>query len=272
MENFLETILTCKEEELTTIIKEKIYILENMPSTERKTIAPNESKYDYESYYVGFIKNDVKIYFSMDMNYNAGYTLGNYDYLFTFFSKIRELNIKTKIDIIKYLPTFMEEYFGKYCGTDKREEYLIQYKGEATIDCLKGKGLAACSERAAIANNILEMLDTKSIYVTGNVENEQHAFNILIDKNNKYFLLDTTSACGLYDEENNLIGSASYFFKLGEISNKLESFLLEEKTLTFPDLIARKHKDGKVKYEMNGRVKKYTIEPIMLEEIKKRTR
>ena len=73
----------------------------------------------------------------------------------------------------------MDNYLGNFCGEDKRTQYLLQYNGNATIDCFKGKNLAAFSERAAITSNLLEMIGIRCIYVTGTVNKEQHAFNIM---------------------------------------------------------------------------------------------
>lgn len=268
MNDFLNDIISCSDEELENIIKERLFFLESSNSTDRKTIIPNERTDDYGSYYNGFIKNDVKIYFSMDFNPNACYSMSSYDYALSFFKKIKKLGIKNQLDVIKYLSSFMDDYFGAFCGEDKREQFLLQYKGTATIDCFKGKNLAACSERAAITNNLLEMIGIRSIYVTGTVNDEQHAFNIIINKNNQYYILDTSFNCGLYDNQNNILGTIPFFQSLGQLDEQVEKFLMHGEPVRFYERIVRKNNEGLIINEKNGQIRKYSIEPIMLVESK----
>lgn len=268
MDDFFNAVINCSNDELENIIKERIFLLESSNSTDRKIIIPNEMEDDYGSYYKGFIKKDVKIYFSMDFVHNACYSMANYDYILSFFKKIKELGIKSKLEVIRYLSSFMDDYFGKFSGEDKRERFLLQYNGNATIDCFKGKNLAACSERAAITNNLLEMIGIRSIYVTGTVNDEQHAFNIIMNNNDQYFILDTSFNCGLYDMENNFFGTVPFFQLLGKMNEQIEKFLVHKKTLKFYERIARKNDDGSIQDENNGQIRKYSIEPIILEENK----
>lgn len=272
MDDFFKIIINCRDEELEDIIKERMMELESSVSTDRKIIVPNERTYEYGSYYKGFIKSDVKIYFSMEFIPNVCYSLANYDYAISFFKKVKELGIKNKLDVIKYLSSFMDDYFGYFCGDDKREQFLLQYNGGATIDCFKGTNLAACSERAAITNNVLEMIGIKSIYVTGTVNGEQHAFNIIINNNGQYYLLDTAFNCTLYDERNKVLGTVPFFYSLGVMNEQLEQFLMYNKSLRFYDRIARKNAVGVIKYENNAQFRKYSIEPILLEDNKTRSR
>ena len=265
MDDFLNAVINCSDEELENIIKERIFLLESSNSTDRKTIIPNEKSDDYCSYYTGFIKNDVKIYFSMDFVPNACYSMANYDYILLFFKKVKELGIKNKLEVIRYLSSFMDDYFGKFSGEDKREKFLLQYNGNATIECFKGKNLAACSERAAITNNLLEMIGIRSIYVTGTVNEEQHAFNIVMN-NNKYYILDTAFNCCLYDKDNNVLGTVPFFQPLGNMNEQIEDFLMHDKPLKFYERIARKSDDGSILNENNGQIRKYSIESIVLEE------
>lgn len=271
MEDIFQLLLECPEEKIEDIILEKAKQLEEAPSTERKIIIPNESLYGYESYYHGFIKSDVKIFSSMGNSDDECYTLGNYDYLISFFKFIRDSNISNKNDAIISLATFMDQYFGEYCGIDQRADYLKKYDGEATIDVFKGMGLAACSERAAVANNILTMLGANAYFISGEVNGEQHAFNIILNRKNQFRLVDTTSCCGLYDSNNNLVGKTTYINNLGEINDKLEGFLLNEQPLKFYDMIARIDANGKIKYEGNGKIKQYKAEPILLDETKNKS-
>lgn len=264
MDDFLKIIINCSDDEFEHILMERIMLLEDTSSDNRDTIVPNERTYEYGSYYNGFIKKDVKIYFSMEYMPLACYTLGNYDYVFSFFKKIKELGINNKLEVIKYLSSFMDEYFGSFCGVDKREQFLLKYNGNATIDCFKGKNLAACSERAAIVNNILEIIGISCIYVTGTVNGEQHAFNIVIN-NNKYYLLDTAFNCTLYDDKNKVLGTVPFFYSLGVMNGQLENFLMRDVSMQFDDRVTRKMPDGVIKYEKNGQIRKYSIEPIMLD-------
>lgn len=271
MDDFLERIISCNEEEINDIIKEKIYLMEESDSSETKIIIPNEHLYDYGSYYKGFIKYDVKIFPSTDdCSGKVTYMLANYNYIFEFFKSIKKFNINKKINAIFYLSTFLDEYFGNpdTVNPDDRERFLMELNGQATIENLRGKGLAACSERAAVANNLMEMLGLNSIYVTGEVNGEQHAFNIVI-KDNKYFIVDTTNRCGLYDEYNNIIGTVTYYHNLGEINESINLFLTTGERHLYPQKIARK-KDEKIVLVNNGEKKSYCIEPIKMDEEKQK--
>ncbi len=272
MEDFMQSVLNCSDSELERIVISRAMELEDNASTDRKFIMPDESLDDYTSYYHGFIKKDVKIYSSLGNSDDECYTLDNYDYLISFFKYVRDNNINSKIDAIKSMSEFMDNYFGEYCGIDKRADFIKSNGGNTTIDIFKGSGLAACSEKAAIANNILSMMGFDSFYMTGEVNGEQHAFNTILTKNNHLTLIDTTSCSGLYDQDNNLIGSATYFFNLGEINDQVESFVSNGTPLSLPSAIARIDDDGKIKYEKNGNTKVYQVEPLLLTEEKSKSK
>ena len=55
-------------------------------------------------------------------------------------------------------------------------------------------------------------------------------------------------------------------YNMGSINDKLEGFILKGEAASLYDTIARKNEDGSIKYEKNGRLKKYSVEPILLEE------
>jgi len=266
MNNFLDIILHCKDDELKNIVIKRAFELEESESTDRNYIIPSENLHDYDSYYHGFIKSDVKIFSSIGNSNEECYTLNNYDYLVEFFKYIREKNVKSKSDLIKYMSSFMDNYFGEYKGIDKRADFLRTKEGTATIDMFKKTGLAACSERAAIANNILTMIGFDSFFLTGEINGEQHAFNAILTSNNHLTLIDTTHCSGLYDKDNNLIGTATYFYNLGTINNISSSYITGYEPLELQDSIARIDDDGYIRYEANGNLKKYCIEPFHLTE------
>ena len=268
MEDFFQLLLKCPEDEIEELVISRARELEESLSTDRKIIIPNESLFDHQSYYHGFIKSDVKVYSSLGNSDEEYYTLGNYDYLISFFKFIRKNNITNKNEAIKYLTIFIDQYFGEYCGVDQRAEYIRSKGGEATIDIFKSKGLAACTERSAAASNIMAMMGLDPFFLTGTINGEQHSFNILINKKNQVILVDTTSCCGLYDSETHEVGSATYIYNLGELNESLEAFLLNGKSFKFYDTIARITPEGTIKYETNGKHKVYQVEPIILDEEK----
>lgn len=272
MDDFLVKIFNANEDELLAIVSEKVMLLESQSVMGRDIIIPNERFDDYQSYYLGFIKNDVKIYPSMGYADSICYTLGTHDYLLEFVKEIKKQNIKNKTDILKFLSSFLDGYFGLFCGVDDREQYIGSLGGYISIDSFKGKGLAACSERAALANNILELFGIKSIYVTGMVNGEQHAFNIIVNKKGVYHILDTSYNCSLYDENNKVIGNVTSMFELGSFDDSLKKFLFEGEERKFDDGVAIKRNDGTVIFRRNGEVREYSIEPIKLEDIKTRSR
>ena len=264
--NFFSELLNCSLEDVRSLVIMKANELENSESTDRDFIIPNESSDDYGSFYRGFIKKSVRIYDSMGAGSNDFYTMGEYDYLIEFFEYIKKHNINTKTDAIKHIAPFLEEYFGKYVGEDVREDFIRSLGGNIPIDAFKGKGLAACAEKAAITNNILSMLGIDSFFLTGEVNGEQHAFNVIQSKGS-FSLIDSSSCCGLYDRSNNLLGCATYIYSLGRDPSLIEKFLTSGEPIRTLDAIAR-FEDGSIRYEGTGTLKKYEVEPIKFEEKK----
>ncbi len=271
MEDFFQLIINSPKENIESLVIARAMQLEDSISSDKERISPNERKFEYNSYYHGFIKKDVKIFSSMASGDLECFHLENYDYLIAFFNYIKDNNVDNKYKAMQLMSMFLDSYFGEYRGVDNRGKFILMNGGNISVDKFKNQGLAACSERAALTNNILEMLGLDSYYVTGSVDEEQHAFNIILNNNdNCYYLIDTTSCCGLFELNNNKIGSnigsSTYIYNLGKRKAQLDEFLLQGKEKSLYNQIAVRAEDGRIGYFNNGEMKRYEVEPILLEE------
>lgn len=140
----------------------------------------------------GFYLNDISLYKEALSN------ITEYDSDMTIFCKL-----------IHYIM----DKFGVVCSKENRWKVLnIDSKDEYGLECpvsireFIGKNAAMCFERATFLHNILKILDFESAVIVGklysNSEEEYHAYNIVITKDSKYVLLDSTNfIIGLKDKK-----------------------------------------------------------------------
>ena len=187
--NLLQRILECGEEELDSIIETAI-------NEANKNAQPIE-KLGFTEYgksnslFKGFIPFKTRIkYCSASIE---DYGMETTDFFYEFAKFIRKYNIKSKAALIYNLEFFINSYFG-YPGKMDREtifnehawnttttddEYFEALKNNKLGD-LKGKGAAQCTERGALAQQILSLFEVESYYCMGCVSygdtEEAHCF------------------------------------------------------------------------------------------------
>ena len=134
------------------------------------------------------------------------YGMQTTDYFYEFARFARRYNVKTKKALIYSLETYINLYFGMlgqvtreqifdnnaWNSTKTDDEYFKALENNKIGD-LKHKGAAQCTERAAVAQQILNLFGAESYYCMGCIDlgdrQEAHCFNIF-RKQNKYAVLD----------------------------------------------------------------------------------
>ena len=111
------------------------------------------------------------------------------------------------------------------------QEYReIINKDEYSIDDLKGKNAAVCADRAALAQNLFSILGVESYYLVGQVNGEDHAYNVINYKGN-YLLYDSSKDIPRY-ENGKLINWLAY---VKPISIEQMEVLLNGGKISFED-------------------------------------
>ena len=180
------------EDKITQIINDRISILEEH-SEKIKEIGNVERFDENASHHKGFISRDTKVCYSM----SQGYYIKTTDYIREFIEYIKQNNLfPSPKEIFK----FLNNYFGERPSVDTRNE------GEFTeISDFKQSDRAMCTERAALANNILSFLGMETWFCDGSVynsnnTNENHAFLIVRSETGKYSIYDPSYSI-YYDNE-----------------------------------------------------------------------
>ena len=200
--DLLQRINECDEIEIDSIIKEEIEKAQSNAFQVDKLGFLDYSKSN--NIFKGFIPLNTRIKYS---NFNMeDYSMNTTDFIYEFAHFIKEHKIKSKSSLVHNLESFINNYFG-YAGKIKREvifndiawqttttdeEYFEALKNNKISD-LKGKGAAECTERSALAQQILSVFGFESYYCMGCVQingrQEAHCFNV-VKRKNDYALLD----------------------------------------------------------------------------------
>lgn len=99
------------------------------------------------------------------------YSMKTTDYIYDFAEYVKKSKISNKGTLVKFIENFINGYFGISNGVDMRDTYFDQIAFQTTttddeyfeklenleIGDLKGKNVAMCTERAAIAQNLLSL-------------------------------------------------------------------------------------------------------------------
>lgn len=203
----------------------------------------------------GFISLDTRIKYA-NMNMET-YGMSTTDFFYDFAHFVRKYNINNKGSMIHNLEYFINSYFG-FLGKGNREtifndiawqttatdeEYFAALENNKLGD-LKGKGAAECTERSAMAQQILSLFGTEIYYCMGCVglgdRQEGHCFNI-VKRKNDYALLDYSIPVASYNQDGSV---RAYYPFVGKMTNdEFESFITNGDLKTFEN------------YEYNGNQK-----------------
>lgn len=253
--DLLEKILNSKDEDIDEIIKNAI--------DEKNKGAEKVEQLGFLDYgksnhlFKGFIPLDTRIKYS-SMNIET-YSMKTTDFMYEFAHFIKQYNISSKGNLIKNLEYFINSYFGMpgkidreeifadiaWNNTKTDEEYFEALENNQIGD-LKKKGAAQCTERGALAQQILSLFNTETYYCMGCVDlgkkQEPHCFNI-VKRKNDYALLDYSCPVTSFDKDGK--PRALYPF-VGTLSNEeFEEFITTGKIKNYKNYEFN---------ELNGRI------------------
>jgi len=154
-------------------------------------------------------------------------------------------------------------YFGSVAGNVKKRWQLL---GDILDDDTEVKSItdlksvAVCSERAAVANNVLQILGFNPVLETGQLDAEgtpqpeAHVFLFIQGSNGEEHLYDPTNPQPYYDSEGNLLETAPALYPAGNaLSMRSEPVTGQHKTY-------RIQQDGSVEVT-EIRNMKFTLSP-----------
>lgn len=251
--SLLERVLSCSSsEEIDVIITEAVE-----EANKSATIVEQIGFLDYgkeNNLFRGFIPFDTRIkYSSMDIE---TYGMDTTDFFYDFAHILKKYNISSKGSLIYNIEPFINNYFG-YAGKQDRgqifydvawnstttdEEFFEALKNNKLGD-LKGKGAAECTERGALAQQLLSLFGVDTYYCMGCIDlgdrQEGHCFNI-VKRNNDYALLDYSVPVPVFDKEGKRRG---FYPFVGSLSNEeFEEFVAGGTLKSFREY---KYVDGK---------------------------
>lgn len=230
--NLLQRILECNEEDVDIIIQQAIQEADLNSEKVEKLGFLDYGKSNY--LFKGFIPLNARIKYS---NFSIeDYGMQTTDYMYEFAHLIKKYHISSKGSLIHNLEYYINSYFGMPGNVEREqifndiawnttttdEEYFAALENNKLGD-LKNKGAAQCTERGALAQQILSLFGTESYYCIGYVDlgnhQEGHCFNI-VKRKDDYAVLDYSCPVTSFSREGLVKG---YYPFVGILSN--EEFL-----------------------------------------------
>lgn len=282
--DLLERINNCTEEELTSIIDVALQnAINNADKKERLGFADGGLATTKIPSHKGFISPESRIkYSNFSMNM---YSMKTTDYIYDFAKYVKKNNINNRGTLVKYVENFINGYFGISNGTDMRDTYFDQIAFQTTttddeyfeklenleIGDLKGKNVAMCTERAALAQNLLSLFGFDIYYCMGCVNNngkeESHCFNIARAKDT-FMLLDYSIPVPVF-ENGRAIDYAPFQGSIG--LDELEDVLVNGFNKNFPSYEFIKTPQG-IKKVATGESRIYNVGTMTFEQTQSKSR
>ena len=225
----LEKILNCSDEEVDRLISEELAIAnKNSIKVQQLGFIGNGKA---NCLFKGFIPLNTRIkYESMALE---TYGMETTDFFYEFAHFIKKHNINSTGSLLFNIEYFINSYFG-YSSKDSRSDIFNDVAFQSTttdeeyfqalqnnkIGDLKGKRSAQCTEKAAIAQQLLSLFGFESYYCVGcvDLENRQeaHSFNI-VKKGDNYAIVDYSLPVTSFNQD----GSIKAFYPfIGEIKKE----------------------------------------------------
>ena len=243
--SLFQMILECSDDEVQSLIDEAIRVADINSEKVDKLGFLDSGK--LHSVFKGFIPLNARIRYS---NLSIeDYSMNSADFFYEFAFFLRKYNINNKASFVFNLESFINSYFGLPGGMDREiifndiawqttttdEEYFEALKNNKIGD-LKGKKAAMCTERSALAQQLLSLFGTESYYCMGCVDLEDkqecHCFNI-VKRQNDYALLDYSVAVPSYTKDGNVGG---YYPFVGTMTNEdFQNFIQNGTIKSFDD-------------------------------------
>lgn len=279
----LEKINSCSDEELTSVVGEALQSAINNSTKVEKLGFLNGAMIG-AFVHKGFISPDTRIKFNTLSMYD--YSMKTTDYFYEFAKLIKEIGFTKKSQIVKFLQKFIDFYFGipaskcdlrddylndSICFSTKTEEEFFEKIENLEIGAFKNKNIAQCTERAAVAQNLLSLFGLETYWCCGCVEHdgkeEGHCINI-VKGNNAFYLYDYSLPVVVYENGKEV---NRYAFNHSIKNEELEDFLANGVIKEFPDYEGQITSKG-IKFVFNGKTRKYCVGRVTLEEIHYKSR
>ena len=243
--DIISMIINCKsDEELDSFISSRIDELNNSkePIDQLGFTEYGKSINCYE----GFIPLNTRIkYASLNLE---TYSMNTTDFFYEYARIMREHNLGSKSAVGNTIELFLDKYFGLpgkndrealfdlkiWESTETDDEYFEAIENNKIGD-LKGMGAAECTERAAMAQQLLSFFGFDVYYCTGciayNGKSEGHCFNI-VKNSSGYSLVDYSITVPRYDEEGMLRGNLPFIGSMTD--EEFEDFKINGVIKEFP--------------------------------------
>lgn len=251
--NLLEKIMNTPFDELDSIIS--IELKEKIEKSQKVEML-GFAGFKLVPYHKGFIHSETRIKYQK--NNLATYSMETTDYFYEFARELKKRQVINRGELVRFIYTFLNQYFGiPKDNLDYRDSIFLDIAFQTTttddelfdrleqnkIGDLKQKNVAMCTERAAMAQNLLSLFDFECYYCNGcmyhNQKEECHCFNIVKTKND-FKLLDYSVPIQIV-EANQIIGTEPFLVSIpleegeavlnGEIEKKYpEYYSLKEGT------------------------------------------
>ena len=204
--NFRNELFNATPDEAKRIIESRITLLEESADKVKKISGAAMAQHIHR----GYISGDTAVSFGDTIG--SQYKLKDTEYLYDAVNYLR--NNKERISngrqFFEQLTGFLNSYFG-IPDTSKDRWATIENKtglqsiqddneywnaiDNIDIGVFKGEHVAQCSERSAMAQNIMSLFGYETYYVNGDVsvdgkKNEGHAYNIVADNGGQKLLVD----------------------------------------------------------------------------------
>ena len=193
--SILEEIKSLKDDEIDNWINTRLDNLESGIKEKISEIRPSQLRKTSKIH--GFISKETEIRASEE-HISAVFQLDDKDVYKTLIYKLKEKNnLDTPYDIIQSIQNSINEYFGGLAYDENEENrynlYVEMYKKYPDLDPhsiseYRNNDTALCTERGAIAQNMLAFLGADTYYLMGHLSNNKgiknlnHAYNCILDK------------------------------------------------------------------------------------------
>lgn len=263
MEKLFSKIKSCKtEEELDKLVAEALE--EAVGKSEKVEVLGFGDYSKLGTYHKGFIHPNTRIKFQ-NLAIET-YGMETTDYFYEFAKYIWKTEwIKTQQNFITSLLYFLNQYFGiEHTDKDYRsnvfwakakdikdDDEFFAMMDKNKIGDLKGLGVAQCTERAAVAQNLLSLFGFESYYCFGGVKfdghSEGHSYNV-VKGSKDYFLIDYSVPVKIF-YDNGAQYNVPYQVMIPR--DKVDGFLNNKETVELHDYDFVQSKNGFDRVEKN---------------------
>lgn len=246
--SIINDIINCStKEEIDKIVEERINELNNSKEPIEQIGFKSALPTDYDPMYKGFIPLNTRVKYE-----NASvetYSMNTTDFFYEFAHWIKDYNLDSITKIVQMIQTYSNNYFGIYQEHSRDEIFFNKAYQSTTTDDelfkalennklgdLKGLNAAMCTERSALAQQLLSFCGLESYYCIGKVQlggkQEDHCFNI-VKRDKDYALLDYSIPEKVYSEDEQI---NSYLPFVGILTNEeFEQYQQTGDIKSFPD-------------------------------------